>query len=498
MSTTPEIRSIDRVLVANRGEIAVRVIRACRELGLGTIAVCSEVDRMALHAQLADQVVVIGPASPTESYLCGDRLLEVARETDADAIHPGYGFLAENADFSRACAEAGVIFIGPGPEVISQMGEKTAARAAMEKAGVPVVPGALLPLPAEDGSFDAPEVLRICSEVGFPLMIKASFGGGGKGMRLVEESRNVVKACEAAAREAKGAFGDGTVYVEKYIEHPRHVEFQVFGDAHGNAVHLFERECSIQRRHQKIIEETPSPALNPELRAEMGQAAVSAVMAVGYQGAGTVEFLLDQDGGFYLVTGVDLVRAQIHVAEGRPLPWAQDDLTSRGHAIECRIYAEDPAANFMPSLGEILLMHEPTGPGVRLDSGVRAGDEVSMHYDPLLAKLCVLGETRQAAIERALGALREFAILGVTTNVAYLMDILRDEAFAAGDLHTGLLEERLPAWTGEAGTDTDLALAVAAVAEADRLKGGPVTEGEPVSNATPWDRLGHFRLNGMD
>jgi len=514
MSSTPEYRPIDRVLVANRGEIAVRVIRACREMGLGTVAVCSEVDRMALHAQLADQVVVIGPAPPGESYLRGDRLIEVALETDADAIHPGYGFLAENAGFSQACAKAGLVFIGPAAEVMTTMGEKTAARAAMEKAGVPVVPGALLPQPGADGVFDAAEVARICEGVGFPLMIKASFGGGGKGMRLVENPNDVVKACEAAAREALGAFGDGTVYVEKAIIQPRHVEFQVFGDAHGNAVHLFERECSIQRRHQKIIEETPSPALGPDLRAEMGQAAVAAALAVGYQGAGTVEFLLDQEGHFYflemntrlqvehpiteMVTGVDLVRAQIHVAEGRPLPWTQDDLTARGWAIECRICAEDPSANFMPSLGEILLMHEPTGPGVRLDSGVRAGDEVSMHYDPLLAKLCVHGETRSAAIERALGALREFAILGVTTNVAYLMDILRDEVFAAGDLHTGLLEERLPGWSGEAVTDTDLALAVASLAEADRLGSGPVTEGAPVSSATPWDRLGRFRLNGLD
>ena len=345
-------------------------------------------------------------------------------------------------------------------------------------------------------------------------MVQAAFGGGGMGMRMVADPADAVKSCEAAAPEALKAFGDGTVYLEKFLPRPRHVEFQVFGDAHGNAVHLFERECSIQRRHQKIIEETPSPALTPELRDRMGEAAVAATKAVGYQGAGTVEFLLDEDLDFYflemntrlqvehpiteMVTGIDLVRAQIHVAEGRPLPWSQADLTARGHSIECRICAEDPANDFFPSLGEILLMHEPVGPGVRLDSGFRTGDEVSMHYDPLLAKLCVVAETREAAIDRMARALREFAILGVTTNVAYLGDVLRDEAFAAGDLHTGLLEERFSGWTGEAVTDTDLALAVAAIAEAGRTGGRQAGTVPADTGTTPWDSLGRFRLNGLD
>ncbi len=320
---------------------------------------------------------------------------------------PATVFLAENAAFARACAAAGLVFIGPEADVITSMGEKTAARALMEAAGVPVVPGALLPEPDAQGIYPAAEVLAICETVGFPLMIKAAFGGGGKGMRLVASAGDAVKACQAASREAAGAFGNGTVYLEKFIERPRHVEFQIFSDAHGNHVHLFERECSIQRRHQKIIEESPSPALTPALRQEMGAAAVAAARAVGYRGAGTVEFLLDAAGDFYflemntrlqvehpvteLVTGTDLVRAQIQVAEGRTLPWTQADLACRGHAIECRIYAEDPEQNFLPSLGQLVLLHEPSGPGVRIDSGVRQGDAITMYYDPLIAKLSVHG-----------------------------------------------------------------------------------------------------------
>jgi acetyl-CoA carboxylase biotin carboxylase subunit len=513
------LKPISRVLVANRGEIAVRVIRACREMGIGTVAVCSEVDRHGQHAQLADQVVVIGPAEPGQSYLRQDRILEAAQATDADAIHPGYGFLAENAGFARACEQAGIKFIGPSPEVIEQMGEKTAARAIMEKAGVPVVPGALLPEPDAEGNFPEDEVRKVADQVGYPLMVKAAFGGGGKGMRLVESPADVVKACQGARREAVGAFGDGTVYLEKFIQRPRHVEFQIFGDSHGNQVHLFERECSIQRRHQKIIEETPSPALSAELRARMGAAAVAAAAAVNYEGAGTVEFLLGADGGFYflemntrlqvehpvteLVTGVDLVRTQIQVAEGRPLPWTQDDLQAHGHAVECRVYAEDPEHNFMPSLGPILLLHEPSGPGVRIDSGIRQGDEVTMYYDPMIAKLSVHAGTRQNALDRAVAALRDYAVLGVTTNVEYLAAILQEGAFIDGRLHTGFLDEHLPDWTSKRADDADLALAVAAVAEHDRLtsgsgSGGAARPGVNERPSTPWDNLGRFRLSGLD
>ena len=515
---TPPRREIRTVLVANRGEIAVRVIRACREMGLRVVAVCSEADRRALHAELADEVVVLGPPEPAASYLRGDLILDAARRTGADAIHPGYGFLAENAGFAEACAAAGLVFIGPSAAVIRTMGEKTAARAVMQKAGVPVVPGAALPEPGPDGAFDSTAVHAVCDQVGYPLMVKAAFGGGGKGMRLVPDRAQVTGACEAAAREARGAFGDGTVYVERFIQRPRHVEFQVFGDSHGAAVHLFERECSIQRRHQKIIEETPSPALDEALRAAMGQAAVAAALAVGYEGAGTVEFLVDPEGHFYflemntrlqvehpvteLVTGQDLVRAQILVAGGAPLPWRQADLSARGHAIECRVYAEDPENGFLPSLGPLLLLREPSGPGVRVDSGVRQGDEVSLYYDPMIAKLSVHAADRPAAIARMEAALRAYPILGVTTNVEYLLTVLAHPAFARGELHTGFLEEHLPGWRSGRAADAGLALTAAAAAEAagpsrgTAAAGGRLPEAE-TAIASPWDRLGRFRQRGL-
>ncbi len=396
------------------------------------------------------------------------------------------------------------------------MGEKTAARAVMQAAGVPVVPGALLPEPGPDGELDAAAVEAAARSVGFPLMVKAAFGGGGKGMRLVRDPAQVAASCAAAAREALKAFGDGKIYLEKFIERPRHVEFQVFGDRHGNAVHLFERECSVQRRHQKLIEESPSPALDDALRARMGEAAVAAARAVDYVGAGTVEFLLGQDGGFYFlemntrlqvehpvtewVTGQDLVHAQVRVAEGHPLPWRQQDLALRGHAIECRVYAEDPEHGFLPSLGVLADLVEPAGPGIRIDTGVRAGDEISMHYDPMIAKLSVHAADRAGAIARARAALRGYAVLGVATNVEYLDAILADEAFAAGRLHTGLLEERLPGWTSARAADRDLALVAAAVAEHERRRAGPTAPGgRPSATAEgPWARLGRFRLRGLD
>ncbi len=510
---------ISRVLVANRGEIAVRIIRSCRELGIGTVAVCSDVDRHAMHAEMADMAITIGGAEPAQSYLRMDRILEAAKATDADAIHPGYGFLAESAAFARACQEAGLIFIGPSADVIEKMGEKTAARKIMSDAGVPVVPGALLPDPDAQGCFSESDVMSAAESIGFPIMVKASFGGGGKGMRLVHSASGIVAACEGASREALKAFGNGTVYLEKFIERPRHVEFQVFGDSQGHAVHLFERECSIQRRHQKIIEETPSPALSPALRKKMGAAAVEACKAVNYEGAGTVEFLLGGDGGFYFlemntrlqvehpvtewVTGIDLVRTQIRVAEGRPLPWTQDELTSQGHSIECRIYAEDPEKNFMPSLGDILLLHEPGGPGVRVDTGIRQGDEVSMYYDPMISKLSLHGDDRGAVIDRAVTALKDYAVLGVATNVEYLIAILQEPVFVSGNLHTGFLEEEMPDWSSDHSEDSDLAVAVASVAEFERLnRGGGAVGGTspgptPAVQATPWSRIGRFRLNGL-
>jgi len=509
-------RPIKKVLVANRGEIAVRVIRGCRELGLATVAVASDADLGALHTELADEVVAIGPPEPAASYLDVQKILAAARETGADAVHPGYGFLAENAGFARSCADAGLVFIGPSPEVIDTMGEKTAARAAMEKAGVPVVPGAALPEPGADGSFDADAVAAAVKQVGCPVMVKAAFGGGGKGMRLVRDPDAVPAACEAASREAAKAFGNGKVYLERFIERPRHVEFQIFGDHHGGAVHIFERECSVQRRHQKIIEETPSPAVNDELRAAMGKAAVAAAKAVGYVGAGTVEFLLGPDGSYYflemntrlqvehpvteLVTGTDLVRAQLEVAAGAPLPWTQDQLVARGHAIECRVYAEDPEQGFMPSLGRLAVLHEPAGPGVRVDTGVRRGDEIGIHYDPLIAKLSVHAGDRAAAIARAEAALRDYAVLGVTTNVEYLLAILGDEAFRRGETDTGFLEDRLSGWRSDRDRDTTLALVAATIHEQTAGASGSPRGAAAADTAPdgPWERIGRFRLRGLE
>jgi acetyl-CoA carboxylase biotin carboxylase subunit len=524
-----------KVLVANRGEIAVRILRSCRELGIATVAVCSEAERGALHAQLADEVVVIGPPPPLESYLRIDRILDAARQTGAEAIHPGYGFLAENQAFAAACSDAHLVYIGPPASVIAMMGEKTAARSLMEKAGVPVVPGGKLPAPAADGQMAPDQVRAAAKAVGYPLLVKAAFGGGGKGMRLVNSAAEIVDAAAAASREARKAFGDGTVYLEHYLERPRHIEFQVFADNHGQTVHLGERECSIQRRHQKIIEETPSPVMTPELRQRMGEAAVAAARAAGYVNAGTVEFLLAQDGSFYflemntrlqvehpvteMVTGLDLVRVQIAVAAGEKLPWNQQQIVSRGHAIECRIYAEDPAHDFRPSLGQILLLREPSGPGIRVDSGVQQGDEVTMYYDPMIAKLIVHGADRRAAIERASCALRSYAVLGPRTNGPYLLAILAHPEFAAGRTHTGFLGEQLggwpsqPSWPQQPRQET-AALVAAAVHEHFQGVGGrgvalwgaggsgPQRADGPGGEATvaavgPWQRLGRFRLRGL-
>ncbi len=514
-------RPFSKVLVANRGEIAVRVLRTCREMGIATVAVHSEADRRALHARLADEAVEIGPPPPLESYLRIDAVIDAARRTGAQAVHPGYGFLAENAAFAAACRDAGLVFVGPAPEVIAQMGEKTAARRLMRDAGVPLVPGEELPAPAGDGELDAAAVRAAAERVGFPLLVKAAFGGGGKGMRLVERAEEIEAAAAAASREARKAFGDGTVYLERYLRRPRHVEFQVFGDAQGGAVHLGERECSIQRRHQKIIEETPSPALTAQLRARMGEAAVAAVRAVGYTNAGTVEFLLDEKGEFYFlemntrlqvehpitewVTGLDLVRAQLLVAAGAPLPFRQEEIAARGHALECRLYAEDPAHGFRPSLGRILRLREPSGPGVRVDSGVVEGDEVTLHYDPLIAKLSVHGPDRDAAIARAVAALRDYAVLGLVTNGDYLIDILQDDDFRAGRTHTGFLAERLPAWSRDGGPDEPAALAAAALHAFLGARGGGAAGaapggaagGVPAAVPDPWSALGRFRLRGL-
>jgi acetyl-CoA carboxylase biotin carboxylase subunit len=445
---------IRRVLVANRGEIAIRILRACDELGIDTVAVYSDADAGAPHVLAARHAVRLGPPPPAESYLSIDRILEAARAAGADAVHPGYGFLAENAAFASACQEAGVIFVGPPPDAIAAMGSKISARRLMEGAGVPVVPG---DTPADQSDAAVQAAAR---RAGFPLLVKASAGGGGKGMRIVRGESELAEAISGARHEAKGAFGDGTLYVERLVIRPRHVEIQVFADAHGGAVHLFERDCSTQRRHQKVIEESPSPVLTPALRARMGEAAVAAARAVGYRNAGTVEFLLEGEGDdarFYFlemntrlqvehpvteaVTGVDLVHAQLRVAAGQPLPWTQADLGQRGHAIECRVYAEDPSAGYLPQAGRVLLYRPPERPGVRVDAGIAERSEVSVHYDPMIAKVIALAETRDAAIDRMRAALSDFRILGLPTNIAFLLAVLDSPAFRAGNIDTAYLDD---------------------------------------------------------
>ncbi|MCB9733884.1 MAG: ATP-grasp domain-containing protein [Deltaproteobacteria bacterium] len=465
--------SFDKVLVANRGEIARRIFRTCRAMGLGTVAVYSDADRDAPHVRDADEAVHIGGAESSASYLVIARILEAAHRTGAGAIHPGYGFLAENADFAEACEAAGVVFIGPTPDAIRAMGSKIGAKALMIEHGVPVVPG----FDGGDQSDDA--FLEAAEVVGFPLLVKASAGGGGKGMRVANDVAELARALGAGRREARAAFGDDRLLIERYVERPRHVEIQILGDAHGHVVHCFERECTIQRRHQKILEESPSPALDDALRAAMGDAAVKAGQAIGYRSAGTVEFVLGPDRKFYflevntrlqvehpvteLVTGLDLVRLQIEVALGRPLPFTQADLTTRGHAIEARIYAEDPGDGFLPQTGTLADWHVPAHlDGARVDGGVESGSEVSIHYDPMLAKVMAWGENRAEATRRLARILSESSVQGVTTNRRFLVDVLRHPAWASGDLTTGFIAEHLAGWAAPAPSPRALRHAVVA------------------------------------
>lgn len=442
---------IKKVLVANRGEIALRVMRTCREMGIETIAVYSDVDRKAMHVRYADDAYLIGPAPSSESYLRMDKIIEVAKKAGADAIHPGYGFLSENAEFSRRCEQEGIIFIGPSPYAIETMGDKITARKTMIAAGVPVVPG------TTEAIRDIKEAVETIRGIGLPVMIKASAGGGGKGMRLVKKEADIVNAVSSAKSEAKTAFGDDAVYIEKYIESPHHIEFQVLGDKHGNIVHLFERECSVQRRHQKVVEETPSPIMTPEVRMQMGEAAVAAAKAVNYAGAGTIEFIVDDNLNYYFlemntrlqvehpiterVVGVDLVREQINIANGLELPFKQEDLQQRGHAIEVRIYAEDADNNFMPSPGVIKHITEPLGLGVRHDGYVYVGYEIPMYYDPMISKLIVWGANRPEAIARLRRALYAYKITGVKTSIPYLSRIIEVPAFIEGRYNTHFIEE---------------------------------------------------------
>jgi acetyl-CoA carboxylase, biotin carboxylase subunit len=491
-----------KILIANRGEIAVRIMRTCREMGIETVAVYSEADADAAHVLEADEAIFLGESEPLKSYLNIDRIIDAARETHAEAIHPGYGFLAENPDLAARCETSGITFIGPSSRVIRDLGNKTVARTMMEKAGVPVIPGML------EATKDASSLYEEAERMGYPVLVKAASGGGGKGMRVVSGKEEMEEACLSAMSEAEKAFGDGSLYLEKCLESARHVEFQILADQHGNAVHLFERECSIQRRHQKIIEETPSPAMTPSLRNAMGDAAVSAALSSGYTNAGTVEFLLDLSGRFYflevntrlqvehpvteMTTGIDIVRKQLEIAVGNPLTLKQEDIIQTGHAIECRIYAEDPEANFFPSPGTILVHREPSGPGVRNDCGVYEGFEVPMEYDPILSKLIVTAGTREAARMRMIRALESYVILGIRTTIPFLIDVINSPEFAKGDTCTDFIGRHFEKWSQNM-EGADLARIAYVLDELTSVK-RPATATKEKGWPTPWETLGEWRI----
>jgi acetyl-CoA carboxylase biotin carboxylase subunit len=506
---------IRKILIANRGEIAVRIIRACRDLNISPVAVYSEADAAAVHVSLCDEAVCIGPAPSVQSYLDIAKIIDAAKKTNADAIHPGYGFLAENADFAAAVNEAGLTFIGPGIEAMRVMGSKTSARSAAVAASVPIVPGTVAPL----NSFAEAEVTA--KQFGYPVMLKASAGGGGKGMRLVTFPAELRSAFDNAKAEAEAAFGDSAVYLEKAIERPRHIEIQIVADTHGNVVHLGERECSIQRRHQKVIEECPSPINDASLRGQMGAAAVKLAQAVNYVGAGTVEFLVaDASREFYflemntrlqvehpvteLVTGIDIVREQITVADGAPLSFTQEQVQWHGHAIECRVYAEDPENNFFPSPGIISHLRVPNGPGIRDDSGVELHSEVSIHYDPMISKLAAWGRTREEAIDRLRRALGEYEVGGIKTTLPFFRQIVRDQEFIEGRLDTGFITRfnerrgrmRAPASDEAAQTQQDMALIAAAIHYAGLQKEASSRPPTPVSQSR-WKMSGRTATLGI-
>ena len=497
-ATSPPIR---KVLIANRGEIAIRVIRTCREHGIETVAVFSDPDRTAPHVRLADEAYNIGPAAANQSYLVQDKILDVAAHSGADAIHPGYGFLSENADFAEACADAGRVFIGPPPEAIRAMGDKTAARQLMEEAGVPMAPGTTNAVASvEDGA-------NAAKDIGYPVLIKAAAGGGGKGMRVVESADAFQRSMEMAQSEAASAFGDGRVFIEKYIQEPRHIEFQILADQHGQVVHLFERECSIQRRHQKVIEEAPSSILTPEIRAEMGEAAVAAARSCGYVNAGTVEFLVDKDLNYYFmemntrlqvehpvtewITGIDLVEEQLRIAQGEPLGYTSDDLSIHGHSIECRVYAEDPDAGFLPDPGPLPRHAPPSGFGIRVDAGVEEGGEVLIHYDPMISKLTSWGRDREAAIRRMERALSEYEIAGVTTTIPFCQFAMQHEAFRTGAFSTHFVDDHFdPSALQVEDADRDAVAALAATLYYDTTEAddAPALATNDASSGSAWIR----------
>ena len=486
-----------KILIANRGEIAVRIIRACREMGIATVAVYSDADRSSVHVSLADEAVHIGGSKPAESYLVPEKIIDACKKTGAEAVHPGFGFLSEKEEFAAACEKAGIVFIGPSAEAIRKMGDKITARGIAADADVPLVPGS-------KGAVDDKEAEKVAAEIGYPLMIKASAGGGGKGMRLVREKGEFESSLRMARSEAQSAFGDDAVFIERFVEKPRHIEIQIIADGHGNVLHLFERECSIQRRHQKVIEEAPSGFVSEATRKKMGRVAVSIAKAVSYKGAGTVEFIMDPKQNFYflemntriqvehpvteLITGFDIVKWMIRIADGEKLPMKQSDLKINGHAVECRIYAEDPETNFLPSPGPIDYVKTPDGPGIRDDSAIYSGGEVTSFYDPMLSKLAVWAETREEAIHKMGAALGEYMVLGTKTNIGFLIRVMKNEEFLSADIDTGFIERHPELLTP--GDEGKLQAAVTAALALHFGTAAPAAEGggkEPVSN---WKRFG--------
>jgi acetyl-CoA carboxylase biotin carboxylase subunit len=493
----------NKILIANRGEIAIRIARACKELGIGAVGIYSTADRDSSHVLHMDEKYWVGESAPQDSYLNIQNIIGAAKQAGAEAIHPGYGFLAENPRFAEACEESGIAFIGPDSKSLALVGDKVASRNTVQKVGVPIIPGMHI-AEKEMAAFR-----KLAASVGYPVIVKASMGGGGKGMRIVRTEKDLQSSIEAGRREARSAFGDETVYIEKYIERPRHIEFQVLRDQHGKTVHLFERECSIQRRHQKIIEETPSPVLGNELRRKMGDAAKKVIEAADYTNAGTVEFLLDKDHNFYflevnarvqvehpvteMVTGVDIVRTQIMIAAGDKIGFEQSDIEQRGHAIEARIYAEDPENNFLPCPGKILFLSEPSGPGVRVDSGIFHGWVVPPHYDPILSKLIVWAEDRETAIKRMSNALENYVILGIKTNLGFLKRIMNNVKFIKADYHTHFIDENESKLT-RSNENLDAVLAAAALAIAQKRTAATSVGSVKTQKTTPWQELGYWEI----
>jgi len=496
---------LKKCLIANRGEIAARIIRACRELGMHSVAVYSTADANALYTQLADEAVWIGDPAPSQSYLNHTKLIQVAQETGCDCVHPGYGFLSESVEFSQAVIDANLTWVGPSPSAIQTMGIKTEARALMQSAGVPIVPG------FQSDNADDTEWLKQADHIGYPIMVKASGGGGGKGIRVVHSSDTLLESIQSAQREAQQAFGDSRIFLERYIEQGRHIEIQILADTYGNTVHLFERECSTQRRHQKIIEESPSPLLTDEIRQKMGASAVRAGQAVNYVNAGTVEFIATPDGDYFflemntrlqvehpvteMVTGLDLVKLQFQIASGQPLPFTQSELTQRGHAIECRIYAEDPHHQFLPAIGRIHQFIPPSGNGIRVDSGIQSGDEITIHYDPMIAKLIVYDRDRESAIQRMITALQETVILGTTTNLDFLLSLIDHPTFRQGNVHTRFVDDHLDELLPDVTELDDLVLIVSALQDLQgQAKPASVSGASDGDNYSPWNRTDNFRI----